>query len=54
MDITLNEMKACIQDWFSQALDYDDLREIYTAVRFEADKQFEYTAERITKTKNEK
>ena len=47
MNVSLEDMKSCVQEWFAQALDYNDLREIYTTVRFEADKQFEYMADSI-------
>lgn len=49
MTISLEDMKSCIQEWFAQALGFDDLREIYNTVRSEADKQFEYMADRIAK-----
>ena len=53
MNISLEDMKSCIQEWFAQALGFDDLREIYNAVRSEADKQFEYMADSIAKQRAE-
>ena len=49
MIVSLEDMKSCIQEWFAQALGFDDLREIYNTVRSEADKQFEYMADSIAK-----
>lgn len=49
MTVSLEDMKSCIQEWFAQALGFDDLREIYNTVRSEADKQFEYMADSIAK-----
>lgn len=53
MNISIEDMKSCIQEWFAQALGFDDLREIYNAVRSEADKQFEYMADSIAKQRAE-
>lgn len=53
MDISIEDMKSCIQEWFAQALGFDDLRDIYNAVRSEADKQFEYMADGIAKQRAE-
>jgi hypothetical protein len=53
MYISTEDMKSCIQEWFAQALGFDDLREIYNAVRSEADKQFEYMADSIAKQRAE-
>lgn len=53
MIISIEDMKSCIQEWFAQALGFDDLREIYSAVRSEADKQFEYIANNIAKQQAE-
>lgn len=49
MYVSLEDMKSCLQEWFAQALGFDDLREIYNTVRCEADKQFEYMADSIAK-----
>ena len=46
-------MKGCIQEWFSQALSYEDLAEIFYAVESETKKQFVYMAEEIAKTIND-
>lgn len=53
MNISTDDMKSCIQEWFAQALGFDDLREIYNAVRSEADKQFEYMADTIARQRAE-
>lgn len=53
MNISTDDMKSCIQEWFAQALGFDDLREIYSAVRSEADKQFEYIADSIARQRAE-
>lgn len=53
MNISLEDMKSCIQEWFAQALGFDDLRDIYNVVRSEADKQFEYIADSIAKQRAE-
>ena len=42
--IEIEMMKDCIEEWFGQALSYEDLAEIYYTVRSEADKQFLYMA----------
>ena len=53
MDISIEDMRECIQEWFAQAWGFDDLRDIYNAVRSEADKQFEYIADSIAKQRAE-
>ena len=53
MNISTDDMKSYIQEWFAQALGFDDLRDIYNAVRSEADKQFEYMADSIAKQRAE-
>lgn len=53
MNISTDDMKSCIQEWFAQALGFDDLREIYNAVRSEADKQFAYMADTIARQRAE-
>ena len=53
MDISIEDMRGCIQEWFAQAWGFDDLRDIYNAVRSEADKQFEYIADNIAKQRAE-
>lgn len=47
MNISIEDMKSCIEEWFAQALDFEDLKDIYIAVRSEADKQFVYMADSI-------
>lgn len=51
MYVSIEDMKMCVQEWFAQALDFDDLKDIYIAVRSEADKQFVYMADSIAKEK---
>ena len=53
MIVSLEDMRGCIQEWFDQALGFDDLKEIYNTVRSEADKQFEYMADQIAKQRAE-
>lgn len=53
MDISIEDMRGCVQEWFTQALGFDDLRDIYNVVRSEADKQFEYMADSIAKQRAE-
>lgn len=53
MNISIEDMRSCVQEWFAQALGFDDLRDIYLAVRSEADKQFEYMADSIAKQRAE-
>ena len=49
MDISTEDMKSCIQEWFAQARDFEDLSEILYAVKSETDKQFVYMAKEIAK-----
>lgn len=53
MNISLEDMKSCIQEWFAQAYSFEDLAEIFYAIKSETDKQFVYTAEQICKEKTE-
>ena len=53
MDISIEDMKSCIQEWFAQALGFEDLAEIFYAVKSETDKQFVYMAEQICKERND-
>ena len=53
MNISIEDIKGYIQEWFAQALGFDDLRDIYNTVRSEADKQFEYMADSIAKQRAE-
>lgn len=53
MNVSTEDMKNCIQEWFAQALGFDDLRDIYNVVRSEADKQFEYIADNIAQQRAE-
>lgn len=47
MNISLEDMKSCIQEWFAQAHSFEDLAEIFYAVKSETDKQFVYIADSI-------
>lgn len=44
MDISIEDMKICIQEWFAQARSYEELFEIHYAVLSEANKQAAYMA----------
>ena len=48
MNISTEDMKSCIQEWFSQAYSFEDLAEIFYAIKSEADKQFVYMAKQIS------
>ena len=52
MDISIDDMKSCLQEWFGQAYSFEDLAEIYYAVRSETDKQFSEMAEQICLERN--
>lgn len=52
MDISIEDMRGCIQEWFAQVYSFEDLRDIYYAVKSEADKQFVYMAENIAIASN--
>ena len=39
MVTTPEEMRECLQEWYAQALTFEDLFEIHCAVRAEVDKQ---------------
>ena len=47
MNISLEDMRSMIQEWFSQADNLCDLAEIYYTIRDEATIQFESMAEEI-------
>lgn len=47
MNISTEDMKSCIQEWFAQAYSFEDLAEIFYAVKSETDKQFVYIADSI-------
>ena len=53
MNISTEDMKSCIQEWFEQAYTFEDLAEIFYAVKSETDKQFVHMAEQICKERNE-
>ena len=47
MNISIEDMRSCIQEWFAQAYSFEDLAEIFYAIKSETDKQFVYIAEMI-------
>lgn len=49
IDISTEDMKGCIQEWFAQARSFEELAEILYAVKSETDKQFVYMANEIAK-----
>lgn len=49
MSISTEDMKSCIQEWFAQAYNFEDLADIFYAVKSETDRQFVYMAEQISK-----
>ena len=49
MMISTEDMKSCIQEWYAQALDYEELFEIHYAVQSEANKQAVFIANEIAK-----
>lgn len=51
-NISIEDMKGCIQEWFGEIYCFEDLVEVYYSVRSEIDKQFVYIAEQICKEKN--
>lgn len=53
MNISIEDMKSCIQEWFGEIYCFEDLAEVYYSVRSEIDKQFVNMAEQICKEKNE-
>jgi hypothetical protein len=49
MNITTDEMRMLIQEWFAQATSFEVLADIYYTVRSEADKQNVYMSLAIAK-----
>lgn len=49
MITTTEEMKMLVQEWYAQAVSYEELFEIHCAVRTEADKQAVFMAKEIAK-----
>ena len=47
MDISLEDMRSMIQEWFSQADNLCDLAEIYYTIRDESTIQFEFMTKEI-------
>ncbi len=47
VDVSIDEMKMLLQEWYAQALSYEELFEIHYAVRKEADKQAVHMAQII-------
>jgi hypothetical protein len=52
MNISIEDMKSCVQEWFAQAYSFEDLADIFYAIKSEADKQFVYMAEQISSLKH--
>ena len=48
MDVSIEEMKSCIQEWYAQAMSYENLFEIHYAVMSECNKQAVYMAHAIS------
>lgn len=44
----IDDMKSCIQEWFSEALTPVEVAETYHIVAGEAEKQLEYSMEQLT------
>lgn len=44
MRIPIEDMRTDIQEWFAQANSFEDLAEIFYAVKSEVDKQFLFMA----------
>ena len=53
MRTTTEDMRVTIQEWFAEAVSFDELRDAYYAVREEADKQFVEVADYIARMKYE-
>lgn len=53
MDGLLENIRTNIQECFAEAYDFEDLRDIYSIVRSEADKQFVFIADKIAKERAE-
>lgn len=49
MNASTDDMKTMVQEWIAQAIDFEQLGEIYFAIRYETEKQFLYVAESIAK-----
>lgn len=49
MYISTNDIKDCIQEWFAQTVDFEELAEILYTVKSEAEKQFVFMANEIAK-----
>ena len=47
MNISLEDMRTMVQEWFSQADNLCDLAEIYYTIRDESTIQFKFAAEEI-------
>ena len=48
MDVSIEEMKSCIQEWYAQSMSYEHLFEIHYAVMSECNKQAVYMAHAIS------
>ena len=48
MDVCIDDMKQCVQEWFAQAMDFETLFDIYYAVKSETEEQAIYMAQCIS------
>lgn len=53
MNISIEDIKGCIQEWFAETYCFEDLAEVFYTARSEIDKQFVYVAEKIVKEKQD-
>lgn len=49
MNISIEDMKSCVQEWFAQAMNYEELFNIYYSVLSECQKQAVFMADAISK-----
>lgn len=53
MDISIEDMKICIQEWFAQAISYEEIFEIHHVVLSEAIKQAIYMVHALADEKKD-
>ena len=49
-DVSIDDMKSCIQEWFAQEYNLVGLTNLYVEVRMEIDKQLQYMTNSIGKS----
>lgn len=49
---SVEDMKSCIQEWFSQCLDFIGVVKTYSEIQKETVKQMEFMAEQYSKKDN--